>query len=63
MLYNFSQQIGFNIICKLSLLDTVRINCQSLVSEKKQQHVISLSPAVFAQSVVKVQFSHNKQLQ
>ena len=46
-IYNFFQKTGFDILCKLSPLETIFTKCQDLFSEKKY---FSMSAESFAQS-------------
>ena len=50
----FSQETGFDISCKLSLMETICIKCQILFSGKNKKNFINLSSAELAQRVVKV---------
>ena len=48
----FSQKMGFNISCNLSLVEIICMKCQILFSEKNKKNIISLSSAEFAQRMV-----------
>ena len=41
----FSQKTGFDILCKLSPLETICMKCQNLFSEKKKKNIMLLSSA------------------
>ena len=51
---NFSQNTGFDISCKLSLMETICMKCQILFSEKNKKNIINLSSAELAKRVVMV---------
>ena len=48
----FSQKIGFDISCRLSM--TICMKCQSLFSGKNKKNIINLLSAEFANSMVKI---------
>ena len=48
----FFPKIGFDILCKLSPMETICIKCQILFSGKNTKNVISLSSAELGQRVI-----------
>ena len=49
----FYKETGFDISCKLSLMETIYMKCLIPVSGKNKKHIISLSSAEFAQRLLK----------
>ena len=50
----FSLKTGFDILCKLSLMETICMKCQNLFSEQNKKNVNNLSSAELAQRVIKM---------
>ena len=45
---SFSQKIGFDILCKLSPMETVCVKCQNLFSRQNKKNITNLSSAELA---------------
>ena len=52
-----SKKIGFDISCKLSLMETICMKCQNWFSRKSRKNIINLLSAELAQRMVKVNMS------
>ena len=50
----FPEKKSFDISCKLSPKQTICMKCQSLLSVKNTNNVISLLPAVFSQRIINI---------
>ena len=48
----FFQEIGFDISCKLSPLETICMKCQSLFSGEKKKNILSLLSIDYPQRMV-----------
>ena len=49
-----SQKTGFDILCKLSPMESICMKCQILFSGKNKKNITKLSSAELAKRVVKV---------
>ena len=56
----FSQKTGFDISCKLSLIETICMKYQILFYGENKKNIINLSSAELAQRVIKVNEVCNK---